>query len=309
MNTKAKGYLYGSIAAITYGTIPLFTLPLYSEGMGVDDVLFFRYIISIPAVAAMILLRGRSFKVPRGCRARVLLLSILTAMSSLSLFESYNYIDVSIASTLLFIYPLIVALVMAMFFGERIKAATMMCIGTAMCGIFMLLKSPDGAILNPVGIGFVMWSALSYALYITFVNRPALKNVPTLTLIFYVMSGCAVVFLGKTMLSGGGLILPGHTQSVVCLVALALLPTVVSFICTTMSVQCIGPTPTAILGALEPVTAVAIGVWAFNEQLGGREWFGIGLIIISVSLVVAGGRITAPLLRFRTLFPSLRARR
>ena len=91
-----------------------------------------------------------------------------------------------------------------------------------------------------------------------------------------------------------------------CVAALALLPTVVSFVCTTLAVQTIGPTPTAILGALEPATAVMVGVLIFHEELSPRDWLGLALIIAAVSCVVAGGKITAPLVRFRKLFPSLR---
>ena len=66
MNDKIKGFALGAIAAATYGMNPLFTLPLYSDGMDPDSVLFFRYLFAIPMLAAMILVRGRSFKV--SCR-------------------------------------------------------------------------------------------------------------------------------------------------------------------------------------------------------------------------------------------------
>lgn len=41
MNSKAKGYLLGAIAAATYGMNPLFALPLYETGMEIPTPFFF----------------------------------------------------------------------------------------------------------------------------------------------------------------------------------------------------------------------------------------------------------------------------
>lgn len=94
MNTKAKGYLLGAVAAATYGMNPLFALPLYKEGMDPDSVLFFRYLFAIPLVGAMLRVRrGWDF----GLRARqipaLVVLGLLLSLSSLALFLSYNYMD------------------------------------------------------------------------------------------------------------------------------------------------------------------------------------------------------------------------
>ena len=42
MDTKLKGCLYGSVAAMTYGMNPLFAVNLYKGGMNPDSVLLFR---------------------------------------------------------------------------------------------------------------------------------------------------------------------------------------------------------------------------------------------------------------------------
>ena len=63
MSRKIKGYTLGAIAAASYGTNPLFTLPLYAEGISPDSVLFFRYLFALPILAIMLKSRGRSFAV------------------------------------------------------------------------------------------------------------------------------------------------------------------------------------------------------------------------------------------------------
>lgn len=89
--------------------------------------------------------------------------------------------------------------------------------------------------------------------------------------------------------------------------ALAVFPTAFSFLCTTKAIQYIGSTPTAILGAMEPLTAVFFGVTVFGEILTFRLSCGIILIIMAVILIVAGNNVTAYLIRFRKLFPKLPA--
>ena len=119
MNVKAKGYILGAVAAATYGMNPLFALPLYKAGMNPDSVLFFRYLFAIPVLGMMIVARGRSFKLKRKEVLPLIIMGLLVALSSLALFQSYNYMDVGIASTLLFVYPILVALIMWIAFKDR----------------------------------------------------------------------------------------------------------------------------------------------------------------------------------------------
>lgn len=308
MNVKAKGYILGAVAAATYGMNPLFALPLYKAGMNPDSVLFFRYLFAIPVLGMMIVARGRSFKLKRKEVLPLIIMGLLVALSSLALFQSYNYMDVGIASTLLFVYPILVALIMWIAFKEKLTLPTVLCILLALEGIGLLYKSGDGSTLNLTGIILVMISALSYAIYIVGVNQSTLKNLATLSLTFYVLLFGLVLFLvrvdfGQSLRVAETWYLWGN------LIALAIFPTAISFLCTTQAIQYIGSTPTAILGALEPLTAVFFGVVVFGESLTLRLSCGMLMIILAVTLIIAGGNITIYLVRFRKLFPRLPIKR
>ena len=308
MNVKAKGYILGAVAAATYGMNPLFALPLYKAGMNPDSVLFFRYLFAIPVLRMMIVARGRSFKLKRKEVLPLIIMGLLVALSSLALFQSYNYMDVGIASTLLFVYPILVALIMWIAFKEKLTLPTVLCILLALGGIGLLYKSGDGSTLNLTGIILVMISALSYAIYIVGVNQSTLKNLATLSLTFYVLLFGLVLFLvrvdfGQSLRVAETWYLWGN------LIALAIFPTAISFLCTTQAIQYIGSTPTAILGALEPLTAVFFGVVVFGESRTLRLSCGMLMIILAVTLIIAGGNITIYLVRFRKLFPRLPIKR
>lgn len=308
MNVKAKGYILGSIAAATYGMNPLFALPLYKAGMDPDSVLFFRYLFAIPVLGIMLKVRGRSFRLKRNEVLPLIVMGLLVALSSLTLFQSYNYMEAGIASTLLFVYPVMVALIMAFVFREKLSLQTILCILLALGGIGLLYQSGDGTTLSLVGVALVMVSALSYAIYIVSVNRPRLKDIATLKLTFYVLLfGLSLFFVrvdfGKSLQIVNEWYLWGN------LIALAVFPTAISFLCTTQAIQYIGSTPTAILGALEPLTAVFFGVTIFGESLTLRLLTGIMMIILAVTLIIAGNNVTTYLIRFRKLFPRLPKRK
>lgn len=304
MNVKAKGYMLGAIAAATYGMNPLFALPLYEDEMNPDSVLFFRYLFAIPLLGIMLKARGRSFKVARKEIVPLIIMGLLVALSSLTLFLSYNYMDAGIASTLLFVYPIMVALIMALVFKEKLTVQTAFCILLALSGIGLLYKNSDGSTLSLVGTLLVMASALSYSIYIVGVNQTSLKNVATLKVTFYVLLFGLSLFIARLCMDGD-LTLPTKWYLWGNLIALAVFPTAISFLCTTSAIQYIGSTPTAILGALEPVTAIFFGITVFGEMLTLRESIGLVMIIVAVTFVIAGSNITVYLVRFRKLFPRL----
>lgn len=304
MNAKAKGYILGSIAAASYGMNPLFALPLYKAGMDPDSVLFFRYLFAIPLLGIMIKARGRSFKIQRKETFPLIIMGLLMALSSLTLFLSYNYMAAGIASTLLFVYPIMVALIMAMVFKEKLALQTIVCMLLALGGIGLLYKSEDGSTLSLIGTLLVFASSLSYAIYIVGINQTSLKNVATLKVTFYVLLFGLSLFVARLLYSGV-LNTPDQWYLWANLLALAVFPTAISFLCTTGAIQYIGSTPTAILGALEPVTAIFFGIAVFGESLTVRESFGLVMIIVAVTFVIAGGNITSQLVRFRKLFPRL----
>ena len=140
------------------------------------------------------------------------------------------------------------------------------------------------------------------------VNRPRMREMPTVKLTFYALVFGLSIFLVRVDF-GASLLAPDHWYHWGNLIALAVLPTAVSFVSTTRAIQYIGSTPTAILGALEPLTALFFGIAVFGERLTPRLAGGIALILLAVTLIIAGSRIATYLVRFRKLFPKLPRRR
>lgn len=309
MNIKAKGYAIGAIAAATYGTNPIFAIPLYNDGMDANSVLFFRYILAIPIVALMMKMRGRGFALRKKEILPVIVMGFVMGMSSLALFESYNYMGAGIASTMLFVYPILVAIIMAIVFHERLGFLGILCIFLAVGGIFMLYNTGEGTTLNITGVMFVILSASSYAIYLVYVNHSLLKDMATLKLTFYVLIFGLLIFFAMSK-GGSELAVPSRWYMWLNLLGLAVLPTAISFYCTTQAIMYIGSTPTAILGALEPLTAVALGIVLLQEPITPRIITGMIMIITGVSMIIAGSKLPVMLIRIKKMFPKrIRLRR
>ena len=286
-NLKVRGYVYGIIASVSYGLNPLFALPLYGAGIGVDSVLLYRYGFAALLLALMMKLNGQSFALRRKEVLPLVVMGLLFSFSSLFLFQSFNYMDAGVASTILFMYPVVVAVIMAVFFKERLDALKMASIATAFVGITMLYEGEGGATLSMTGVCYVLASSLVYALYIVGVNRSVLKDMAGLKLTFYAIVFGSVIYVVR-LRGGADLQMLTDGWQWVNVVGLALFPTLLSMVAIAKAIHYIGATPTAILGALEPLTALCVGVFVFHETLTGGNLVGIVLILLAVTLIAVG---------------------
>lgn len=287
MNGRLKGFVCGTVAAASYGLNPLFALPLYAAGMNVDSVLFYRYFFALVMMGILMKVKGQSFALHKADILPLCMMGLLFSSSSLFLFESYNYMDAGIASTLLFVYPVLVAVIMALFFHEKVSVVTMLAIGLAFVGISLLYEGGDGQTLSMTGVLFVFLSSLTYAVYIVGVNRSSLKELPTMKLTFYALLFGILIYVIRLDFCTELQPIPAPMLYVNAF-SLALFPTIVSLVSMTVAIHYIGSTPTAILGALEPVTALFFGVVVFGERLTPRILLGVFLILTAVTLIVAG---------------------
>ncbi|MBR2426698.1 MAG: EamA family transporter [Lentisphaeria bacterium] len=288
LETSHKGVFFAVLGAVTYGMNPLFSLPMYSQGVFPESVLFYRYLFATILLAGWLFYFKIPFRVPRENLIPTLLGGPLCGISSLALYMSYMRMDAGLASTLLFVCPVMIALIMFFGFKEKLTRQTIIGIAGAFCGVGILSRTSDGVMLDLLGFLLVMLSALSYAIYMVMVKTTGLNRMNPFQLVFYVMAGGIPVFLFYGVLNGCIQWLPDFSLWS-CAFALGLIPSVVSFVSSTYGVQYIGPTKTAILSALEPLTAVVFGVLIFGEVLTIRLCIGFLVIFIAVTLTILGG--------------------
>ena len=378
--SKAKGFFFGILAAVSYGVNPLGAKYLYEEGLNVESVLFYRYGLAaliIGVIMAGKILAGKrggwmeasvastgsatevvgsaaefvgsatevidpasevgngtakavaepveapathkapsdyeTFRISKGELSTLVGLGVLFVVSSITLYCSFLYMDSGVACSLLFVYPVMTAVLMAMLYGEKITKATAAAIALSLIGVLLLYKGDGETVLSTVGVLLVMISALSYALYIIVANRASAPEselgnshnrlskyihlphrvtihrleMSAMKLSFYVLIVCAMSIVFFSLTSPERHLMPlvsgrewGYS------LMLAIVPTVFSLISMGIAVRIIGSTPTAIMGALEPLTAVVIGLTVFHESLTVNLIAGILLILTAVVTII-----------------------
>ena len=285
MSAKVKGFLYGVATSVTFGLIPLFTLPLMQKGMASDSILFYRFVTATAALGLMMAVKKETFKVAWRDLLVIVPLAVFYTASSMFLLYGYEVMGAGVATTLHFTYPVFVTLLMLLLFRERASWVTWTAVVLAIGGVAKLSLNGTELKLDPAGVGIVLLSAVGYASYIIVVNKSRVRDMHSRKLAFYVFVFTALIFGVKNWMEDGVQPLP-DAVSAVNVVLLAVAPTVISNITLLLAVRNIGGTLTSILGALEPVTAVCIGAIVFGEDFTLSEAVGITLILAAVVLVI-----------------------
>lgn len=298
MSIKMQGYIFAALAAAFYGTNPIFAVPLYGTGMNAISVLLFRYFLGMFFLAAVIIYRSERLALHRNEVLPVAILGSIMGISSLALYESYTYMNAGVASTLLFMYPVLTSLIMTVFFHEKFRPIIGICLLIMGIGLYLLMKSSEGVSIGIKGFVLIFISSLTYALYLVMVKvSKVLPYIPVMRSLLYQLLFGGIVYI-VVILFGNEFLMPHTLFEWSNLFALALIPTVISLLFTIKAIKYIGPTPTAIFGALEPITAVVLSCIILGETLSLREIIGGLFIVLATILVVLADPADRHLRRF-----------
>lgn len=280
MKDIVKGYLCAFISAFTYGLIPLFMIPIKKEeSFSVDATLFYRFLIASGAIVFFLFYQKERLRISFREMLIMSLLGLLYALSAEFLFLAYDYLSPGIASTIFFSYPIIVALVLILFYKEKLTLPTLLSLLLVVAGVGVL-SIKKGEALNYIGLGISLLGALVYALYIVIVNKVRIES-SGVKISFYSMLFSSLYFLVKSLLLRESITISSWALAG-DLTLFAIITTSLSLVTLVYAVRYIGSTPTAIMGAFEPIVAVLISVGLFGEQLTPSLVIGGMVIIIGV---------------------------
>lgn len=283
-----KGITYAVLSSSTFGLSPFFTLLLIGYGLSSFDVLFYRWGIAALALGAFGVATGHSLRVGRRDIGALLMLGLLRAITSFSLIIAYQNIATGVASSIHFLYPLAVAIGMAIFFREHLSWKVGAAIVVSLVGAILLSMGDmsSGGENALVGVVAACVSFLSYGAYIIGVRKSRAAQMDSTALTFYVMAFGAVLFGCCGFFTTGEIELVTDWKMWLCILGLALPATAISNITLVKAIKYIGPTMSSLLGAMEPLTAMVIGVLIFGESFTLITVVGVVLVIAAVSSVV-----------------------
>lgn len=282
-----KGIIYALISSGTFGLIPLFSIPLMTSGeIGLPSILFYRFLFSTILIGAVCLFRKHSFAISTRNILVVFFLSLLYAATALCLIYSYLYIPSGVATTIHFLYPIFVSFLMVVFFKEKKSLTLLVAAILSIVGVGFLCWHDSGD-ASMIGILIVSLTIITYGLYIVGINKSGVDKMNAEVLTFYILLAGCLLFLLYALGTTGVDAMPSPSSfNFYRLILLALLPTVVSDLTLILAIKYAGSTITSILGSMEPLVAVLVGVYFFGEHFDLYSFWGLFLVLLSVALVI-----------------------
>ncbi|MBQ8048993.1 MAG: DMT family transporter [Bacteroidales bacterium] len=285
-----NGIFYACISSASFGFSPLFSIGLLAAGLSNSDVLSYRWALAAIVLMVYAAVKGKTLRINSLDEAwKIALLSGLRALTSVTLLIGYANIASGIASTINFMYPVIVVFWMMLVHGEQKSWINLAAIALSILGVY-LMASGDGLKIEggntALGLACSIISAVSFAAYYILMKRTRADKIEVVKFTTWIMIMCAVYFIIGGLIVNGGITLVHDGKLWLYILGLALWSTMISNFTGVKAVRRIGPTLTSILGALQPLTAVILGVLFLDEHLGFKSIAGIVLILAAVLMVV-----------------------
>ena len=187
--------------------------------------------------------------------------------------------------------------------GPAGTGKTSLAMAMAVSGVYMLSggNTPGGSI-NIKGLMLVLATVIAYAAYIVGMNRSRIARLDSLKATFYILLSGAIVFLVNLAIKGDFPDPMPNLGTTIDVLMVAFLPTLVSDLTLILAIRYIGSTTTAILGCMEPLTAVCMGVLFLGEHLQPMQIGGIVVVLSAVCIVISGSYIRKWVRDIRLLF-------
>ncbi len=293
-----KNFLLGialaATSSLTFGLAPYFSIILMNNGFPAIEVLAYRWGVGALVLMIFALLAGNSFRLPKKAILPTLFVSVFRALTSITLLLSFQNITSGASSTIHFMYPLIVAAIMMLFFHEKKSGIKIGAILFSIVGAALLSSGGihlEGGNLTK-GLVYSILSVVTYAIYIIGLRSKALEEVESTPLTCYVMGFAAIAFIITGQFTGGITWIPFSEKYLWWhILGIAIPATAISNFTLVKSVKLVGATMSSILGILEPITAVLIGIWAFSEPFTAKTAIGLSIIILAACVVILNHRI------------------
>lgn len=287
MDKKIRGMLFTIGSALIYGLTPVLASHTFTQGSNAYTLTFYRAFLVVPVLAVIMLVKKVSFRLDRKELLALLTVGMLfSGGTTLMLYAAYDYVGIGTATTLHFLYPVFVALICRIFFREKLGWVRLLVLLLASGGVMFFIDHTGG---GWQGILLALASALTYAGYLTGVEKTGLQNMPALRFTFYLALfnsiGMLLVNIPAQQIN---FLLPPATLLETFLIAVS-----ISFLAVALlqwGIRDLGAGTASIFCMFEPIASVAAGIFFLSEPLD--IWKGIGCVVIlgAVTIMVILGQ-------------------
>lgn len=278
-----KGKVCLILSALIYGIAPMLAKIAYEGGVNGITLTFLRTFLMIPLLFVLMFTRGQSFRLNKKELLNIIALGVVGgSLSIISLYAAYDYISTGLATTLHFIYPLIIVVVSALIYREKITKAKLAAVMLVTIGIFLFVDLNTAA--DKIGVVMAVLSGVFYSFYVIYMDHSGLDKMDYVKLTFYIM----------IIMSAGTFVFGAATKSISFKEMNSIgwtFSTLISFLITIGAIPLFqagvryeGASTAGIVSALEPITTIILGALFLGEAMGLVQYFGGAMIILGVVL-------------------------
>ena len=277
MSRRTAGVLLIAVSAASFGAMAIFARLAYDGGADVTAVLFLRFALAAPCMAAILRLRGLRWPRGRALAGLAAMGAIGYVGQSLSYFTALTMASASLVALLLYLYPAIVTLLSAAVLGAQLTARRVTALAVAMAGTALIVGPELSG--RPLGVALGAAAAAIYSVYILVGSRltPRSGALPSSAV---VMTAAAAVYAVVVVVQRPSF--PATTASWAAVTAIALVSTVVAITTFFAGMARLGPADASTLSTLEPVVTVALAAVVLDERISAVQLAGGALVLLAV---------------------------
>lgn len=286
-NIVQKGEVQVIIAGIFWGMIGIFTRNLSVYGLTSIQITFLRNLMAAIILFIYIYLKDKeSLKIaPKDIWIFIGTGVLSIAFFNVCYFKTIEMTSLSVAAVLLYTAPAFVLVMSSIFFKEAFYLKKLFALILAFFGCFLttgiLGSNPN---ISSMGLIIGLGSGFGYALYSIF-GTVASRKYNSYTISLYTFILATISLLPLCQISDLYMLSIKHIQILPLSIGLAVISTIIPFLCYTLGLQKMEAGRAAILAFSEPLFASIVGVVVFNEALTLTNILGILMIFLSIALV------------------------
>ncbi|MGL4336630.1 MAG: DMT family transporter [Turicibacter sp.] len=281
---QTKGVILTIVAALIFGFTPILAKITYGLGSNGINLTFFRACLALPILFGILKYRGVCLKITAKQLKQLIIVGVFgQAITTVTLYASYDYLSVGMATTIHFIYPALVVVALVVLYHEKLSKYKVISILFALVGMLLFMES--GGSMSVWGLFLSILSGITYAFYILYIEKSGLKKMDPFKLTFYLSCVVSIsVLIYGTLTQTITLNLTPIAWGLTLIISI--LVTVVAVVLMQIGIDVIGSAKVSILSLFEPVTSVVCGMILLNESLTIFKFFGCILVILSGVVII-----------------------
>jgi len=281
-NAFRAGLIYSLLSAICFGFLAILFKLGYRENLSTGTMLTFRFIIAFIFLSPYIYFtkRKKILLHPKAIMMAAICGIFFYGIQSYCFAASIRYISAATSGLILYLYPLVVMLLAAILFKNRITREKVLSIVLILAGCLLVFYDAFSRRMDPTGLLLAVAAMLAFSAYFLFLQK-SLINVDSTVFSYYVIGftalQCSFVYrpFCEMILS--------PQQILICLL-LALIPTVFAIILLYKAIERIGSSYAAIFSSVEPAVTILAAALLLQEhieplQIGGMLCIICGIIV------------------------------